>query len=55
VPGTPYETVIGITEVVPNVLIGRRQLPIPAGVVHDGKSIATYVVEKGKPLASPAK
>ncbi len=34
---------------------------IPAGAVHDGKSgatgakvIATYVVEKGKPLASPA-
>jgi quercetin dioxygenase-like cupin family protein len=35
---------------------------IPAGAVHDGRSgangakvIATYVVEKGKPLASPAK
>jgi quercetin dioxygenase-like cupin family protein len=35
---------------------------IPAGAVHDGKSgaagakvIATYVVEKGKPLAVPAK
>jgi quercetin dioxygenase-like cupin family protein len=34
---------------------------IPAGAVHDGKSgpngakvIATYVVEKGKPFASPA-
>jgi quercetin dioxygenase-like cupin family protein len=35
---------------------------IPAGVVHDGKNIgsgpakvlATYVVEKGKPVASPA-
>jgi quercetin dioxygenase-like cupin family protein len=34
---------------------------IPAGVAHDGKSgpngakvIATYVVEKGKPLATPA-
>jgi quercetin dioxygenase-like cupin family protein len=35
---------------------------IPAGAIHDGKSgakgvkvIATYVVEKGKPLATPAK
>src|SRR5262245_45961211 len=35
---------------------------VPAGAVHDGRSgpkgakvIATYVVEKGKPLASPAK
>ena|SRR5436190_24391033 len=36
---------------------------IPPGVVHDGKNIgsgpakvlATYVVEKGKPVASPAK
>lgn len=35
---------------------------IPAGAVHDGKSgpkgakvIAIYIVEKGKPLASPAK
>ena len=92
-PGTQYETVIGIAEVAPNVLIGRHTHPgpesgymlegemvlmidgqpekplkagdsyqIPAGAVHDGKSgpkgakvIATYVVEKGKPLASPAK
>src|SRR5689334_4170404 len=36
---------------------------IPSGTVHDGKNIgsgpakvlATYVVEKGKPVASPAK
>jgi quercetin dioxygenase-like cupin family protein len=35
---------------------------IPAGVVHDGKNVgggpakvlATYIVEKGKPVASPA-
>jgi len=35
---------------------------IPAGVVHDGKNtgggpakvLATYIVEKGKPVASPA-
>ena len=36
---------------------------VPAGVVHDGKNVgsgkakvlATYVVEKGKPIATPAK
>jgi quercetin dioxygenase-like cupin family protein len=36
---------------------------VPAGIIHDGKNIgkgkavvlATYVVEKGKPVASPAK
>src|SRR4029079_7925463 len=93
VPGTNYETVIGIAEIVPNVLIGRHTHPgtesgytidgeftllvdgqpplelkagqsykIAPGAVHDAKSgpkgakvIATYVVEKGKPLASPAK
>lgn len=93
VPGTAYETVIGIAEIVPNVKIGRHTHPgpesgyvlegdmvllidgqppktikagesyqIPAGAIHDGESgpkgakvIATYVVEKGKPLATPAK
>ena len=93
VPGTAYETVIGIAEITPSVTIGRHTHPgpesgymldgemvlmidgqpaktlkagesyqIPAGAVHDGKSgpkgakvIATYVVQKGKPLASPAK
>ena len=92
VPGTNYETVIGIAEIVPNVNIGRHTHPgpesgfmlegdmvlfvegqpplvvktgdsykVPPGAVHDAKSgekgakvIATYVVEKGKPLASPA-
>jgi quercetin dioxygenase-like cupin family protein len=92
VPGTGYETVIGIAEIVPNANIGRHTHPglesgymldgemvlmiegqpekslktgdsyqIPSGAIHDGKSgargakvIATYVVEKGKPLASPA-
>ena len=92
VPGTNYETVIGIAEIVPNVLIGRHTHPgpesgyvldgdmvlmidgqpplelktgqsykIPPGAIHDAKSgargakvIATYVVEKGKPLATPA-
>lgn len=92
VPGTSYETVIGMAEIAPNVLIGRHTHPGPesgymlegemvlmvqgqpdkvvktgesyqiaAGVPHDAKAgpagakvIATYVVEKGKPLASPA-
>lgn len=92
VPGTNYETVIGIAEIVPNAMIGRHShfgvesgymlegemvlmvagqpdrtlkagdsYQIPAGAPHDGKSgpnggkvIATYVVEKGKPLATPA-
>jgi quercetin dioxygenase-like cupin family protein len=93
VPGTNYETVIGIAEVFPNVNIGRHTHPgpesgyildgeltllidgqppkvlragdsyqVPAGAIHDAKAaekgvkvIATYVVEKGMPLATPAK
>lgn len=93
VPGTQYETIIGIAEIAPNATIGRHTHPgpesgfllegemvlmidgqpdrtlragesyqVPAGAVHDGRSgpkgakvIATYVVEKGKPLATPAK
>jgi quercetin dioxygenase-like cupin family protein len=92
VPGTNFETVIGIAEIVPNVVIGRHTHPgpesgfmlegemvlmvegqpdktvktgesyqVPSGAIHDAKSgpqgakvIATYVVEKGKPLAAPA-
>jgi quercetin dioxygenase-like cupin family protein len=92
VPGTNYETVIGIAEIVPNVNVGRHTHPgpesgymlegemvllidghpektvrtgesyqVPSGAIHDARSgpqgtkvIATYVVEKGKPLASPA-
>ena len=91
VPGTGYETVIGMAEIVPNVNIGRHTHPglesgyvlegdmvlivqgqpdktlhtgesyqIPSGAVHDARSgpkgarvIATYVVEKGKQLATP--
>ena len=93
VPGTAYETVIGIAEITPNVTIGRHTHPgpesgymlegemvlmidgqpdrtvrtgesyqVPSGAAHDAKTgakgakvIATYVVEKGKPLASAAK
>jgi quercetin dioxygenase-like cupin family protein len=92
VPGTNYQTVIGIAQIVPNVSVGRHTHPGPesghmlegemvlifdgqpsktvkagesyqiaSGMVHDVKTgpqgakvIATYVVEKGKPLASPA-
>lgn len=91
VPGTNYETVIGMAEIVPNVNVGRHTHPgpdgymvegefvlyvegqpektvkasqsyqIPPGAIHDAKTgpsgakvVATYVVEKGKPLASPA-
>jgi mannose-6-phosphate isomerase-like protein (cupin superfamily) len=92
VPGTNYQTVIGIALIIPNVNAGRHTHPGPEsgyvlegemvlivegqpdktvktgesyqiapGVVHDVKTgaqgvkvIATYVVEKGKPLASPA-
>jgi quercetin dioxygenase-like cupin family protein len=91
VPGTNFETVIGMAEIVPNVNIGKHTHPgpesgfmlegamtllvdgqppkelkagdsyvVPPGAVHDAKTgaagakvIATYVVEKGKPLASP--
>jgi quercetin dioxygenase-like cupin family protein len=92
VPGSNYETVIGLAEIVPNVTIGRHTHPgIEGGyllegelvlmvegqpaktvkpgdswqfapaAVHDAKAgpagakvIVTYVVEKGKPLATPA-
>jgi quercetin dioxygenase-like cupin family protein len=92
VPGTNYETVIGMAEIVPNVNIGKHTHPgpesgfmlegdmtllvdgqpplevktgqsykVPPGAAHDAKTgangakvLATYVVEKGKPLASPA-
>jgi len=92
VPGTNYETVIGIAEIAPNVNVGRHTHPgpesgyvlegdftllvegqpplplkagdsykVPSGAIHDARTgdkgarvIATYVVEKGKPLAMPA-
>ena len=90
VPGTGYETVIGIAEIAPNVSIGRHTHPgpesgyvieggfellidgqpprllkagesykVPPQTIHDAKTgaegakvIATYVVEKGQPLAT---
>jgi quercetin dioxygenase-like cupin family protein len=93
VPGTGYETVIGIAEIAPNVSIGRHTHPgpesgyvieggfelliegqpprllkagesykVPPETVHDAKTgaegakvIATYVVEKGQPLATATK
>ena len=92
VPGTTYETVIGIAEISPGVAIGRHIHPgpesgyvlsgsfdlliegeaprslkagdsykVPPRTVHDARAgsdgakvIATYVVEKGQPLASAA-
>lgn len=92
VPGTSFETVIGIAEIAPSVAIGRHTHPgpesgyvmsgsfellidgqaprllkagdsyqVPSGAVHDAKAgpdgarvIATYVVQKGQPLATPA-
>jgi quercetin dioxygenase-like cupin family protein len=46
----------------PRTLNAGEVFFIPAGVVHDGKNVgsgpakvlATYLVEKGKPVASPA-
>ena len=92
VPGTNYDTITGIAEIVPNANIGRHthfgpetgyviegeltlmidgeapkplkagdSYQVPPGAVHDGKSgdkgvkvMAVYVIEKGKPLATPA-
>ena len=47
----------------PRTLNAGESFFVPAGVVHDGKNIgggpakvlATYVVKKGEPVASPAK
>ena len=46
----------------PKVLKAGDSYPIPAGKIHDAKAmgdtpakvLATYLVEKGKPLATPA-
>jgi quercetin dioxygenase-like cupin family protein len=46
----------------PRVIHPGESFIVPAGVIHDakagekgGKVLATYIVEKGKPLATPAK
>ncbi len=47
----------------PHMVKAGESFYVPAGVVHDGtnvgkgpaKVLATYVVEKGKPVASPAR
>jgi quercetin dioxygenase-like cupin family protein len=47
----------------PRTLKAGETFFVPAGVVHDGKNVgsgpakvlATYIVEKGKPVASPAR
>ena len=45
----------------PLPLVAGQSYRVPAGVIHDGRSgdkgakvIATYITEKGKPLATPA-
>jgi quercetin dioxygenase-like cupin family protein len=49
VPGTNYETVIGMAEIVPNVLIGRHTHPGPeSGYMLDGDM--TLLVEGQPPL-----
>jgi quercetin dioxygenase-like cupin family protein len=90
VPGADYETIIGLAEIAPDVVVGRHTHPgpesgyviegqlilmikgkddvrvntgesylVPAGTIHDAKAgpmgakvVATYIVQKGKPLAS---
>ena len=69
VPGTNYETVIGMVGEMVLFVEGQpektvkagQSYQVPPGAVHDAKTgpsgakvVATYVVEKGKPLASPA-
>jgi len=47
----------------PRVVKAGEAFFVPAGVVHDGRNVgsgpakvlATYIVEKGKPVASPVK
>ena len=47
----------------PRIIKAGETFAVPAGVVHDGvntggtraKVFATYIVEKGQPLATPAK
>jgi quercetin dioxygenase-like cupin family protein len=51
-----------ITGEAPRTVNAGESFFVPAGVVHDGKNVgkghakvlATYIVEKGKPVASPA-
>ena len=92
VPGTTYEVITGIAEIVPNMNIGRHTHPgaetgyimqgeltllvdgqpplalkqgdsykVPPGAIHDARTgdspakvLAVYIVEKGKPLATPS-
>jgi len=50
VPGTNYETVIGMAEIVPNVNIGRHTHPGPeSGYMLEGDM--TLLVEGQPPLA----
>ena len=71
IPGTNFETVLGMAEIAPGANAGRHTHPgpetgtvteIPAGTIHDVRTVggaarvvAAYMVPKGMPLASPAK
>jgi mannose-6-phosphate isomerase-like protein (cupin superfamily) len=62
VPGGEGTLQLEIAGQPPRTLKAGETFFIPAGVVHDGRNtgtapakvLATYVVEKGKPVASPA-
>jgi quercetin dioxygenase-like cupin family protein len=55
------DLVLNVEGVGPKTYKAGDSFYIPAGVVHGGKGgpngakiVATYIVEKGKPLATPA-
>jgi len=51
VPGAGYETVMGIAEIVPNVLIGRHSHPgVEAGYVLSGDLVLMVDGQPPKPL-----
>ncbi len=56
-------TRIALQDQPPRTVKAGESFFVPAGLVHDGKNIgtgsakvlATYIVEKGKPVATPVK
>lgn len=55
------ETTLLVDRQPPKIMKAGDSYTIPAGAIHDAKSgatpvriIATYIIEKGKPLATPA-
>ena len=52
VPGTGYETIIGMAEIIPNVLIGKHMhFGVESGYVLAGDVV---LMVEGKPVATPA-